>query len=36
MVELGLKNDICIGMKFVLFVFSIFSDKKRKKANAEV
>jgi hypothetical protein len=32
MVELGFKNDICIGMKFVLFVFSIFSDKKKKKS----
>jgi hypothetical protein len=29
MVELGFKNDICIGMKFVLFVFS---DKKKKKS----
>jgi hypothetical protein len=24
MVELGFKNDICIGIKYVLFVFSIF------------
>jgi hypothetical protein len=23
-VELGFKNDICIGIKYVLFVFSIF------------
>jgi hypothetical protein len=36
MVELGFKNDICIGIKYVLFVFFDFSDLKIKNANAEL
>jgi hypothetical protein len=35
MVELSFKNDVCIGMKYVFFFFSICSCLKKNNANGE-